>query len=90
MRTLVRVSGANCTYCMQDVRDELLVRPRVQEVNLWIHESCLEVVHDHDDAGAITNLLRRSLHGWEVADNGEIVMVVTAPEPIDRCHRHSS
>lgn len=89
MRTLVRVGRANCTFCMQNVRAELLGRPRVREVNLWARRACLEVVHDHDDVAAITDLLRRSLHGWEVADNGEIVMVETSPDPIDRCRRHS-
>lgn len=90
MRTLVQVGGANCTFCMQDVRAELLSRPRVQQVNLWTPESCLEVVHEHDDVTAITDFLRRSLHGWEVADNGEIVMVETTPESVDRCQRHGS
>jgi len=32
MRTLIRVDNANCTYCMNHVRDALLARPRVNAV----------------------------------------------------------
>lgn len=50
---------------------------------------CLEVDHDHDDPSALTDLLLQSLHGWQVADNGEIVMVTTDPELTHECALHS-
>jgi len=90
VRTLIRVDNANCTYCMNDVRDALLARPLVHAVRSSAVTGCWELDHDHDDLAAITNLVRQSLHGWEVADNGEIIMVATTPEVRDRCAWHGS
>lgn len=88
MRTLINVENANCTYCMNDVRDTLLARPLVHDVRTSVVAGCWEVGHDQDDVAAITDLLRQSLHGWEVADNGEIIMIATSPNASDRCAAH--
>lgn len=88
MRTLIKVENANCTFCMNDVRDTLLARPLVRDVRTSVVAGCWEVDHDHDDVAAITGVLRQSLHGWEVADNGEIVMIATSPDVADRCGEH--
>jgi hypothetical protein len=73
---------------MNDVRDRLLADPQVHGVRLSATDHCWEVDHDYDDASIITGLLRQWLHAWEVADNGEVVMVATTPEPADRCAWH--
>ena len=88
MRTRVRVADANCPYCMNDVRDELLSRPLVHGVHTSAVAGCLEVDHDHDDPGALIAVLQRSLHGWQIADNGEVVMVMTHSELDDECPWH--
>jgi hypothetical protein len=88
MRTLVHVETANCMYCMNEVRDELLARPLVHDVHTTATAGCLEVEHDDDDPSALTDVLRRSLHGWQVADNGEVVSVRTTPEVADHCPLH--
>ncbi len=90
MRTLIRVDNANCTYCMNAVRDALLARPLVHAVRSSAVAGCWEIDHDHDDLDAITNLVRQSLHGWEIADNGEIIMIATTPEVRDRCALHGT
>lgn len=88
MRTLISVPNANCTYCMNDVRDALLARPLVNAIRSSAVAGCWEIDHDHDDLTAITELVRQSLHGWEVADNGEIIMITTTPEVRDHCAVH--
>lgn len=90
MRTLVRVENANCTYCMNEVRTELLARPLVHDVRLSATAGCWEVMHDHDDPQALTELLQRSLHGWQVTDNGEIVEVLTNPTSSSECLVHTA
>lgn len=88
MRTLVHVENANCTYCMNEVREELLARPLVHAVHASATAGCLEVEHEDDDPSALTETLRRSLRGWQVADNGEVVSVRTMPELADHCTVH--
>lgn len=90
MQTLVRLHNANCTYCMNAVKDELLARPRVNAVQVSAAAGCLQVDHDHDDPSALTAVLRQSLHGWEAADNGEIISVTTSSEISEHCTRHEN
>lgn len=90
MRTLIQVDNANCVSCLNDARDALLARPLVRAVRSTATAGCWEIDHDHDDLGAITDLVRETLRGWEVADNGEIVMIATNPEVRDRCAAHST
>jgi copper chaperone CopZ len=90
MRTLIQVQNANCTYCIGAVREELLARPRVHHVEMSLTAGCLEVDHDHDDPAALVELLRQSLHGAQVADNGEVVMIMTDPELTQECSLHPS
>jgi len=89
MHTLVRVENANCSWCMNAVRDELLARPLVRDVQMSATAGCLEVEHDHDDPSALTGLLQQSLRGWQVADNGEIVQVTTNPTLTGECTLHA-
>lgn len=84
----MRVENANCEYCMNAVRKELLARPMVHDVRMHVAQGCWEVEHDYDDLSAITELLRTSLRGWVVESNGEIMMVATTPEIADRCAWH--
>lgn len=90
MHTLIRVENANCTFCMNAVREELLARPLVHSVEMSATAGCLEVDHDHDDVSELTGLLRRSLYGWQVADNGEIVAVNTGSTVSGECAWHPS
>lgn len=88
MQTMIRVENANCSYCMNAVKDDLLARPRVHDVQLSAVAGCLVVDHDHDDPAELVELLHQSLHGWEAASNGEIIEVTTASVISDRCEWH--
>ncbi|MGE0308354.1 MAG: hypothetical protein AB7N61_19105 [Acidimicrobiia bacterium] len=74
---------------MNDVRNALLARPLVHDLWSSAVAGCWEIEHDHDDVAAMTELMRQSLHGWKVADNGEIIMMATNPTITDRCAWHS-
>lgn len=88
MQTMILVQNANCSYCMNAVKDDLLARPQVREVQMNATAGCLVVDHDHDDPAALIALLHQSLHGWQVASNGEIIEVTTDSVISDQCAWH--
>lgn len=75
---------------MPQRRKVLLDHPLVHGVRMNAEAGCLEVDHDHDDVSALTGLLRQSLRGWEIAGNGETIMISATSEPSDGCSWHSS
>ena len=86
MRTLIRVENANCTDCLNAIQDVLMARSLVRSVQLHAADGCIEVEHDHDEPDALVELLRTSLRGWQIADNGEIIQVPSVPEAAHVCH----
>ncbi len=86
MRTLIRVRNANCTECLNAIHDELLARDQVRAVRIHTADGCLEVEHDHDEPGELIALLQRSLHGWQIADNGEVIEVESIAQIAHVCH----
>jgi hypothetical protein len=88
MRTQIHVEHANCTFCLAAARTELLAHPLVHHVETSAAAGCLEVDHDHGDPAALIQLLRGWLHGWQVADNGEVVMTITDPTLTQECSMH--
>lgn len=90
MKTVVRIENTNCTYCLDDVRKVLLASPRVRTVEMGATTGCLDVEHDYEEVSAITGLLRDSPLNWDVADNGEIVMVAPTCESSGRCALHAN
>lgn len=90
MHTLVRLDNANCTFCLNDAREELLRRPLVRSVTMSATAGCLDVEHDHDDPAVLGRILREHMRGWQVAGNAEIVMVPVDVEQSDRCRWHDS
>ncbi len=55
--------------------EQLRARPLVCHVHLNASEGCLIFDHEHDDPRALIARIQHDLHGWELADNGERVMV---------------
>ena len=87
MRTLIRVENANCTDCLNAIQDALMERSLVRSVRLHSADGCIEVEHDHDEPDALVELLRTSLRGWQIADNGEIIQVPSVPAAAHVCGR---
>ncbi len=85
MRTLIQLHNANCAACLNAIQDQLRSERSVGTVHLDAAHGCIEVEHDHDDPEVIVELLRRSLRGWQIAGNGEIVQVPEAPELTHVC-----
>jgi hypothetical protein len=90
MKTLIRVQNANCPDCLNSIQDTLMARPLVQTVHVHAADGCIEVEHEHDAPEELVELLGRSLRGWRMADNGEIMQVPTSPVVADVCHLHDS
>lgn len=90
MRTLIRVENANCTDCLNAIQETLLARSLVRSVHLHAADGCIEVEHDHDAPDALVELLRTSLRGWQMADNGEIMQTPSIPEVAHVCHVHAA
>jgi len=55
--------------------DRLRARPLVRQVHLNSTAGCLVVDHDHDRPAGLVAEIHDHLRGWELADNGEAVMV---------------
>ncbi len=85
MRTLVQLHDANCPECLNAIQDRLRGHDRVRAVRLDTAHGCIVVDHDHGAPEVIVDLLRRFLHGWQVAGNGEIVQVPETPELVHVC-----
>ncbi|MDQ6837716.1 MAG: hypothetical protein M3137_05080 [Actinomycetota bacterium] len=71
----MELSNSNCTWCRDALVDQLRTRPLVQAVHVNSTAGCLVVDHDHDSPKALVADVHRVLRGWELADNGERVMV---------------
>ena len=90
MKTVVRIENTNCTYCVDDVRKALLAFPLVHTVEMSATTGCLDVEHDYEEVSAIIGLLRDSPLNWDIADNGEIVMVAATCESSGQCASHAN
>jgi ribosomal protein S18 acetylase RimI-like enzyme len=55
--------------------EHLRAQPLVREVRLNATAACLVVDHDLDNPAALIADIRPEMRGWELAENGEIVMV---------------
>jgi copper chaperone CopZ len=77
MHTNLRVDGANCPFCLNDLIDHLRTIDGVTSVNSSISEGCIAIDHDDLDVAELLDTIRSSLHGVAMASN-EIVM-----SPID-------
>jgi len=77
MHTNLRVDGANCPFCLNDVIDHLRTIDGITSVESSISEGCIAIEHDDLDVAGLVDTIRNSLHGVTFAAN-EIVM-----SPID-------
>lgn len=85
MRTVVQLANSNCTWCLNAMVDQLRARPLVRRVHLDASAGCLVVDHEHDDPGTLVAGIQHDLHGWELAENGEVVMVDLAIHEESQC-----
>ena len=85
MRTVVELANSNCIWCLNAMAEEVRARPLVRHVQLSASAGCLVVDHEHDDPGALVAGIQHELRGWELADNGEAVMVDLAVHEESEC-----
>ena len=78
MRTELRVDGANCPLCLNDLIDRLRSVDGVNSVTSSISEGCIAIDHDSPAAADLVELIGTSLHGIALASN-EIVMSTVSP-----------
>lgn len=89
MRTVVELGNSNCTLCRDAVIDHLMTRPLVRQVRPNSSAGCLSIEHDHDSAAALLAVIQDDLRGWELADNGERVMVTLDVHEGAACFLHT-
>lgn len=87
MRTVIELVDTNCTWCRDAMIEHLAIRPLVRGVHVNSTNGCLQVDHDHDSPAALMAEIRGDLRGWELADNGERIMVELAVHEVDHCPR---
>ena len=75
MQTVVDLGNGNCTWCRDAMTAELWAQPAVHGVSAPSGTRCLVVDHDHDSTASLIAAIGDDLRGWELADNGERVMV---------------
>jgi hypothetical protein len=85
VQTIVQLANSNCIWCLNAMAHQLRARPLVRRVHLDASAGCLVVDHDHDDPGALVAGIEHDLRGWELAGNGEVVMVDLAVHEESRC-----
>lgn len=76
MRTELRVDGANCPTCLNELLDHLCQIDGVTSVSSSIGAGCIAVDHDDLDPEALTEGVQ--LHGVALSSN-EIVMTSIDP-----------
>jgi hypothetical protein len=75
MRTMVELGNSNCGSRLNAMTRHLQAQPLVRHVQLHASTGCLVVDHDLGDPAALITGIRHHLRGWELADNGERVLV---------------
>ena len=74
----MRVDGANCPLCLNDLIDRLRSVDGVNSVTSSINEGCIAIDHDSLAPAELIDLIGASLHGIAFASN-EIVMSTVGP-----------
>lgn len=75
MRTIVQLGNSNCGWCLKAMADHLRAQSLVHRVRLNQATGCLAVDHDFDDPSTLIVKIGGDVRGWELASNGEVVMV---------------
>lgn len=85
MHTTLRIDGANCASCFNDVLDSLRQAAGVRHIDGSITESWIEIDHN-DDVGLdeLVDIVRPHARGIEMYAN-EIRMIPLNPTP---CNHH--
>lgn len=79
MHTTLRIDGANCSACFNDVLDDLRHAAGVRHVDGSISESWIEIDHNHEvGLDVLVNIVRPHARGIEMYAN-EIQMIPLQP-----------
>lgn len=73
MKTELRVDGADCSFCWNDVIEKLRKLDGVNNVSGSITAGCIAIEHNDIDPAALVAMVHTSLHGIAMSAN-EIVM----------------
>jgi len=79
----VRIEGANCPQCLEATKSRLRAEDGVTAVSSSMSGTCLKIEHHGLARQRLSGILQDQLHGWDVALNGEIVIVTITPEVAD-------
>ena len=76
----ILVKGANCPLCLEATKERIQAEAGVSAVSSSMSGTCLKVDHHGMTRSRLLAILRDHLHGWDMALNGEQVMVTVTPE----------
>jgi len=75
MQTIVQLGNSNCGSCLNAMADHLRGQSLVRRVRLNQATGCLVVDHERADPSSLIAEIRGIVRGWELAGNGEVVIV---------------
>jgi len=75
MQTIVQLGNSNCGSCLNAMADHLRTQSLVRRVRLNQAKGCLVVDHERADPSSLIAEIAKDVRGWELASNGEVVMV---------------
>ncbi len=84
-RTTIEFRKSNCAWCINNTAAELRSMTPVREVRLRPDVGCIEVDHEFADPRQLLDGVRRGLHRWVLADNGERMIVDVDAHPSAEC-----
>ena len=75
VQTIVQLGNSNCGWCLNAMSDHLRAQSLVGRVQLNQATGCLVVDHERADPSSLIAQISGIVRGWELASNGEVVIV---------------
>lgn len=89
MKTQLRVEGANCPLCLNDMIDQLRQVDGVRSVDSSISNGCIAIDHDDLHLETLVGMVHSSLHGVAMSSNEIVMSSIDPVVAVLHCTHHS-